>query len=89
MKQNTRFQHESLQDGETVERLLGALIKGIAAGKIVLEDDDAKMVMEPKGLANLKITASQDDRKNRLNIRLTWYEDREPVQQKEIRLGAE
>ena len=86
MKQSSRFRHESLQDGESVERLLSALTKGIAKGKIVLEDEDGKMVMEPKGLANLKISASQDEKKNRLYIRLTWYDDKEPVRQKKLRL---
>lgn len=87
MKQNTRFRHESLQDRKSVERLLNALITGISRDKIVLEDEDGKMVMKPKGLANLKISASQDDKKNRLYIRLTWYEDSEPLQKKEIRIG--
>ncbi len=84
MKQNTRFRHESLQDNQSVEQLLGALVQGIAKGRIELEDEDGTMVIEPKGLANLKISASQDEEKNRLYIRLTWYEDREPLKERKI-----
>ena len=86
MKQSTRFRHESLQDGESIKRLLNALVSGVSKGKIVLEDEDGEMVMKPKGLANLKISASQDDKKNRLYIRLTWYEEAEPLQEKEIKV---
>ena len=82
MKQNTRFRHESLQDGETVKRLLNALVAGISKGRIELEDEDGAMILTPHGLAHLKISASQDDKKNRLDIRLTWYEDWEPVKEK-------
>ncbi|QDT04012.1 hypothetical protein K227x_23980 [Rubripirellula lacrimiformis] len=88
MKQSTRFRHESLQDSESVQTLLGALVDGVSKGKIVLEDEDGTMVMKPKGLANLKISASQDDKKNRLYIRLTWYEDTDPVRQKDIKISA-
>jgi amphi-Trp domain-containing protein len=87
MKQTTRFRHESLQDAESVQRLLGAILSGVSKGKIVLEDEDGEMIMKPKGLANLKISASQDDRKNRLDIRLTWYEAPESLGEKEIRIS--
>ena len=88
MKQSTRFRHESLQDAESVQTLLGALVEGVGKGKIVLEDEDGTMVMKPKGLANLKISASQDDKKHRLYVRLTWYESTETVREKEIKVSA-
>ena len=88
MKQTTRFRHESLQDSESVERLLNALVEGISKGKIVLEDEEGSMVMKPKGLANLKISASQDDKKNRIDVRITWYENSDPVQEKELKIST-
>lgn len=88
MNQNTRFRHESLQDKESVGRLLKALISGISKGKIVLEDEDGTMLMEPKGLTNLKISASQDANKDRINIRLTWQADREPLEERKIKISS-
>ena len=88
MKQNTRFRHESLQDRKSVERLLKALVNGIVSGKIVLEDADGTMVMEPEGLANLKISAVQDEDKNRIDLRLTWRIDRELKVSDEIRIKS-
>ncbi|EMI47433.1 MULTISPECIES: amphi-Trp domain-containing protein [Pirellulaceae] len=88
MKQSTRFRHESLQDSESVQTLLNAVVEGISRGKIVLEDEDGTMVMKPKGLANLKISASQDEKKNRLYVRLTWYESTDPVREKELKIST-
>ncbi|EMI55161.1 amphi-Trp domain-containing protein [Rhodopirellula sallentina] len=88
MKQSTRFRHESLQDSDSVQTLLQALNDGIAKGKIVLEDEDGTMVIKPKGLANLKISASQDEKKNRLYIRLTWYESTDPVREKQLKISS-
>ena len=44
MKQNTRFRHESLQDQESVQQLLNALVEGISKGRIVLEDEDGHLL---------------------------------------------
>lgn len=88
MKQNTRFRHESLQDQESIKRLLRALTTGISKGKVVLEDEDGTMIMEPGGLLNLKISASQDDEKSRLSIRLTWLEDKAPPAKKNVKISS-
>ncbi len=56
---------------ESVQALLNALVEGVTKGKIVLEDEDGTMVIKPNDLANLKISASQDDKKNRPDLRLT------------------
>ena len=87
MKQSTSFRHESLQDSKSVKRLLKSLMNGISKGKVRLEDEDGTMTIAPEGLANLKITATQDGKKNRINIRLTWYEDREPIKEKPIKIS--
>ena len=88
MKQNTQFRHESLQDSKSVERLLGALIDGISEGKVVLEDDDGTLEFPVKGLANLRISASQDEDRNRLDIRLTWRIKQKKPGKKQIRIHS-
>jgi len=88
MKQNTRFRHESLQDQGSIKRLLRALTTGIGKGKVVLEDEDGSMIMEPGGLLNLKITASQNDESSKLNIRLSWREDRDQSHMKDIKISS-
>ncbi|MCW9036090.1 MAG: amphi-Trp domain-containing protein [Alphaproteobacteria bacterium] len=88
MKHNTKFRHESLQDRDSIKRLLRALTSGIAKGKITLEDEDGAMTMEPNQLVNFKITASQDEDKSSLNFRLTWTNDWQPEKDKSIKIKS-
>jgi len=75
------FRHESLQDTKTIQEILKSITKGIAKGKLSFSDEDGEIVMEPEGLLNLKVTASQDESRHRLNIRITWQAE-EKVKQK-------
>ena len=86
MKQNSRFTHESLQDQDSIRELLKAISNGISKGKIVLEDEDGVLTMEPEGLLNLKVTASQDEERNRLNIRITWHGERHVSRDKNLKV---
>jgi len=75
------FRHESLQDTKTIQEILKSITKGIAKGKLSFSDEDGEIVMEPEGLLNLKVTATQDELQHRLNIRITWQVE-ETVKQK-------
>ncbi|MDJ0741693.1 MAG: amphi-Trp domain-containing protein [Gammaproteobacteria bacterium] len=74
------FKHESLQDAKSIQEILKAVTKGIAKGKLTFSDDDGEILMEPDGLLSLKVTATQDDTQNRVNIRISWQsvEKRKP-----------
>ncbi|HEC14337.1 MAG TPA: amphi-Trp domain-containing protein, partial [Rhodospirillales bacterium] len=50
---------------------------GLAKGKVTLSDEQDDVVLEPKGLLNLKVTASQDTEQNRLTVRIKWRTDPE------------
>ena len=82
------FRHESLQDAKTIQELLKTLSKGIAKGKLSFSDEDGEIVMEPEGLLNLKVTATQDEDRHRVNIRITWQADNEVKQKKPLQLTA-
>jgi amphi-Trp domain-containing protein len=82
------FRHESLQDAETIQDILKSLSKGIAKGKLSFSDEDGEIVMEPEGLLNLKITATQDEGRHRVNIRVTWQAEEEVKRKKPLRLNA-
>lgn len=79
MRQSKKiFQHESLQDTKTIQELLKSVTKGIARGKLNFSDEDGEILLEPEGLLNLKLTASQDELTHRLNIRITWQPEEKP-----------
>lgn len=83
------FRHESLQDTQSIEALLHALSTGIKLGCIELSDDDHHMKMEPQGLLEVKLTASKDDGRNRLNLRVIWQDQEdEPLKKKKLKINA-
>lgn len=85
MRQNKNsFRHESLQDTKTIQEILKSITKGIAKGKLAFSDEDGELVMEPEGMLNLKVTASQDELRHRLNIRITWQAEEKVKQKKPL-----
>jgi amphi-Trp domain-containing protein len=78
MAQNKQeFRHDSLQDLETIQDIIKSINKGLARGKLVFSDEDDEIIMEPEGLLNLKITASKDEQRSRINLRVSWVSDPE------------
>ena len=69
------FRHQSLQDEKSIQDILKSITSGIAKGKITFSDEDEKIVMRPEGLLDLKVTASQEENRNRFNIRISWQVD--------------
>lgn len=69
------FRHQSLQDEKSIQDILKSITNGIARGKITFSDEDEKIVMRPEGLLDLKVTASQEDNRNRFSIRVSWQTD--------------
>jgi len=69
------FRHQSLQDEKTIQDILKSIASGLAKGKITFSDEDEKIVMKPEGLLDLKLTATQEENRNRFNIRISWQVD--------------
>lgn len=88
MKRSNRFRHESLQSRDSIENLLKALTKGLADGKVILEDEDDSMVMEPNGLLRLKISASQDEDRSRIDVRISWKEEQDLPKKKNVKIRS-
>jgi amphi-Trp domain-containing protein len=69
------FRHQSLQDEKSIQDILKSIASGLAKGKITFSDEDEKIVMRPEGLLDLKLTATQEENRNRFNIRISWQVD--------------
>jgi len=73
MKQkNTQFRHQSLQDADSVQRILNAIADGLAKGKLRISDDDGELLLHPKGLLDVRLSAEQDEGRQRINLRVSW-----------------
>lgn len=66
------FRHESLHDADSVRDILEALTKGLGKGKLSFSDDDGEIIMRPEGLLHLKLRASCEDNRNRVDLRISW-----------------
>ena len=76
------FRHQSLQDRKTIQEILNSITSGIAKGKLTFSDEDEKIVMRPEGLLDLKVTVSQEENRNRFNIRVSWQTGEETENKK-------
>ncbi len=83
------FRHDSIQDSQTIRGILKSITNGLAEGTLKFSDDDDQIVMHPQGLLNLKLTATQEDDRQRVNIRLTWQvEEQQPKKKKVLSVAA-
>ena len=80
-----RFRYESLHDNKSIQDILKAITAGIEKGKLTFSDGDEKIIMKPEGMLDLKVTATQEDGRNRFNIRVGWQvEERPPGKKKSL-----
>jgi amphi-Trp domain-containing protein len=78
MKQiKKQFSHDSLQDANSIKAILKAITNGLGKGKVVLSDDSDEIILKPEGLLNLKVSASQDEDRSSLTLRVSWHADRD------------
>lgn len=76
------FRHESLQDAKTIREILQSITKGLASGKLTFTDEDGEITLQPEGLLQLKLTASREDNRHKLNLRISWQVKDEKKNQK-------
>ena len=81
-KRKKRFRYQSLQDSKSIQAVLKSITAGIAKGKVTFSDEDEKIVMKPEGMLDLKVTATQEEGRNRFNIRVSWQVDDGRVKRK-------
>lgn len=75
MERKGRFRHQSLQDKKSIQKMLDAVKRGITKGELEFGDDTGEIVLEPKGLMTLRVTATVEDDQSRLDLRITWTND--------------
>jgi len=91
MKQkNRQFRHESLQDAAGMREILDAVTDGLASGKLRFSDDDGEIQLQPRGLLDLRLTAEQDEGRQRLNLRVSWQlKEKKSERKKALKVGSD
>ncbi|MBJ7555182.1 amphi-Trp domain-containing protein [Marinomonas spartinae] len=72
MKSKTEFKHEALLDPEDIQDVLKAISKGLGKGKLEFSDDKGTLSLGPQGLLYLKVSASDGDDRQQVDIKLRW-----------------
>jgi amphi-Trp domain-containing protein len=70
----SEFKHESLQDGASIVAYLEALANGIRDQRLVLKNDNRELVLEPRGLLSLEVSAKAGASRSRVVIEVSWSE---------------
>lgn len=72
MSEKQEFEHESVQDNQTVSQYLRALIEGFESGKVVFTSDRRHLVMEPNNLLEFSIKARKKGEKSKIVLKFSW-----------------
>jgi len=76
-KKTDYFEHESLQDKDSVINYLKALTRGIEKGEILISDEDETLLMSPNNLTLMTIKASKSKKEQSLRLKLKWKSQKE------------
>ena len=69
-----RFEHESIQNKQSIQQFFIALVNGIEKGRIVLSAENDQAVLVPAELIRVSIKSKKKSGKSKLSIKLTWKE---------------
>lgn len=66
------FDHESIQDGQSIKRYFDMLIEGFETGRITFTSEKNSMTMTPAELIRFSIKTKKKPGKSKLTIKLDW-----------------
>lgn len=76
-QEDDEFRFESMQDRRSIEKYLNALMAGFLNGKIILGNQDQRMVLHPDGLIKLEVKAKKKGDRVKLTLISSWKESKE------------
>ena len=89
-QKNHQFRHQSMQDADSIEQILRAVSDGLAKGKLRFSDDDGELLLHPHGLLDLRLTAEEDDGRQRINLRVSWQRaEKKPARGKSLSIESD
>ena len=72
MSQDDKFEFESVQDCQTIQKYLQALQEGFAQGRIVLNSEGSEICMHPGGYMKFEVSVKKKGTDNKLGIKVSW-----------------
>ena len=72
MSEVERFEHESIQDKQSIQQFFITLVDGIEKGQVVLSAEKNQVLLTPAELIRFSIKTKKKSGKSKLSIKLTW-----------------
>jgi len=69
-----QFNHESLQDAQSITNYLQALGQGFAQGALRFSTDDRQLNLAPRGLITMEVEAKRKGPDVKLTLKFRWSE---------------
>lgn len=83
------FKHESLQDLKSIGQYLKAITEGLESGRVDLSDDSGQLALYPNGLLSLELRAKRRGNRAKLQLKLTWTEEKPKAKSESLRVRTE
>ncbi len=72
MPESDKFDHESIQDKQSIRAFFNVLIEGLEKGNIELSSEDDNVLLTPAELIHFSVKTKKKDGRSRMSIKLTW-----------------
>jgi amphi-Trp domain-containing protein len=72
MSQDDKFEFESVQDSQTIQKYLQALQDGFAQGRIVLHSEGSEICLHPSGFMKFQVSVKKKGSENKLSVKFAW-----------------
>lgn len=69
-----RFNHESLQDSESLAKYMKAFAEALEKGEVVFGNSDQKLVFTLDGMIRMDVKAQKRNGKNSINFKFSWQD---------------
>lgn len=79
MVKKKEFDHESLQDRDSLAQYLQIVTQGFLDGRLAVSSRGEDIALEPRGLIRFELRASQRPDRGRLTLRFTWKPTKDEV----------
>jgi len=81
METHKDFEHESIEDRESIIKYLQTLSDGFSKGAIEFRSGQDSIILEPSGLIQIEIKVRNNNRKSKLSIKFFWKD--QPLRKKD------
>ena len=72
METHKDFEHESIEDRESIIKYLQTLSDGFRKGQIEFRSGQESIILEPSGLIQIEIKVKNNNRKSKMTIKFFW-----------------